>query len=102
MEYKATYYMGDIRGEGIITDISEGGFAMRANQTFIVGDELAVESVISSDLILKFTCEVRSVQGNILGIQIIEIDPDVKKRFNSHIEGILRMKRLDKREKYYA
>ena len=98
VEYKAVYFMGDISGEGIITDISEGGIAMRVNQAFIVGDELAVEAAISSNLILKFTCEVRSIQGNMLGIAIKEIDPDLKERFTSHIEGVLRMKKLDRRE----
>jgi hypothetical protein len=51
-------------------------------------------------LTLKFTCEVRSVQGNILGIEIKEIDPDLQERFTSHIEGILRAKKLDSRERY--
>ena len=100
MEYKATYYMGDISSEGIITDISESGIAMRVNQAFIVGDELVVEARISSNLTLKFTCEVQSIQGNMLGIAITEIDPDLKKRFTSHIEGMLRMNNLDRREKY--
>jgi len=98
VEYKAVYYMGDISGEGIITDISEGGMAMRVNQALIIGDELAVEASISSNLILKFTCDVRSIQGNMVGIAIIEIDPDLKERFTSHIEGVLRMKKLDRRE----
>ena len=98
VEYKAAYYMGDISGEGIITDISEGGMAMRVNQALIIGDELAVEASISSNLILKFTCDVRSIQGNMVGIAIIEIDPDLKERFTSHIEGVLRMKKLDRRE----
>ncbi|UCB46120.1 MAG: PilZ domain-containing protein [Spirochaetota bacterium] len=100
VEYEATYHMGDISGEGIITDVSEGGIAMRVNQTFIVGDELVVESMISSNLILEFTSEIRSVQGNILGIEIKEIDPDLKERFLNHIDGILRMHKLDKRERY--
>ena len=100
VEYNATYYMGDISGEGIITDVSEGGIAMRVNQTFIVGDELAVEARVSSNLILKFTCEIRSVQGNMLGTAIKEIDPNLKERFIDHLEGMLRMKKLDKRERY--
>jgi hypothetical protein len=100
VEYMATYSMGDINGEGIITDISEGGFAIRVNQTLIVGDELAVVVNISSNLILNFTCVVQSVQGNIMGIAIKEIDQDLQERFTSHIEGMLRMKKLDKRERY--
>ena len=100
VEYKATYTLGRITGEGIITDISEGGIAMRTRQAFAVGDELKIQSRITSNLILEFTGEVQSYQGNILGIQIKEIDPEIMRRFKDHVGGMLRVVSRASTEEY--
>jgi len=100
VEYTATYTMGDIQGEGKIVDISEGGVAMRVKQAFMVGDVLRVNSQVSSNLNLEFTGEVKSIHGNVIGIEITEIDPEIKERFQSHIEGILRLMNKSRYEKY--
>ncbi len=51
IEYKTTYSFGNISGEGFLTDISEGGVALRVKQALAIGDELQITSRISSDLI---------------------------------------------------
>lgn len=98
-EYKAEYTMGSITGSGYITDISEGGVAMRSNQVFVIGDELHVTSDISNNLVLEFDGEVRNIQGNIIGIMITHIDPEIRNRFMDHIEGVLRMANRERQEK---
>jgi len=100
VEYKAVYTMGDIQGEGILVDISEDGVALRVKQVFMAGDVLRIESNISSNLTLEFTGEVKNVNGNIMGIQITEIDPEIKERFKAHIEGMLRLVNKTRFEKY--
>lgn len=99
-EYRATYTLGSITGEGFITDISEKGVAMRAKQVLVEGDRLHVTSSISSNLTLEFEGEVRNIQGNIIGIKIMEIDPEIKQRFLSHIEGMLRFANRAKTERF--
>ena len=99
-EYKATYTLGDITGEGFITDISEGGVAMRTSQPFVVGDEPKISIKITDKLILEFTGVVRGIQGDILGIQIKEIDSEMKERFLSHINGIIRLMNRQRFETY--
>ena len=96
VEYKVNYSFGNINGEGFLTDISEGGVALRVKQALAIGDELQITSMITSGLILEFSGEVRNISGNIAGIKIKEIDPSIHERFKSHIEGILRF--LNKRE----
>ena len=100
VEYKATYSFGDISGEGFLTDISEGGVALRVRQALAIGDELQIISRISSGLILEFSGEVRNINGNIVGIKIKIIDPRIHERFKSHIEGILRIANKREIEKY--
>jgi len=78
IEYKAIYTMGNISGEGFITDISKYGVAVRVKQALVIGDELHITSKISNDLILEFTGEVRNINGNIAGIMIKSIDPDIR------------------------
>lgn len=100
VEYKAIYTVKNITGEALITDISEGGIALRVKQAFAVGDKVVIQSDISNNLTLKFKGEVRNVDGNILGVMIIEIDPDVHKRFMDHIKGMLRMMNRSSTEKF--
>jgi hypothetical protein len=99
-EYRATYTLGSITGEGFITDISENGVAMRTKQVLVEGDRLHITSPISSNLTLEFEEEVRSIQGNIIGIMIVDIDPDLQRRFISHIEGMLRLVNREKTERF--
>jgi Tfp pilus assembly protein PilZ len=99
-EYEVEYRMGTIVGKGYITDISEGGVAMRTNQVFVIGDELHLKSDISTNLTLEFAGEVRNTQGNIIGIMITDIDPEVQQRFMDHIEGVLRMINRERKEKF--
>ena len=100
IEYKTTYSFGNISGEGFLTDISEGGVALRVKQALAIGDELQITSMISSGLILEFSGEVRNISGNIAGIKIKKIDPSIHERFKSHIEGILRIVNKREVEKY--
>lgn len=100
VEYKAIYTVKNITGEALITDISEGGVALRVKQAFAVGDKVVIQSDISNNLTLKFKGEVRNVEGNILGVMIMEIDPDVHKRFMDHIKGMLRMMNRSSTEKF--
>ena len=100
VEYKATYAFGNITGEGLVTDISEGGIAMRTRQAFVVEDELKIRFMVTKDMILDFTGEVRSIQGNILGILIKEIEPEMMIRFKDHIDGMLRLIKTPKLERY--
>jgi len=85
IEYVATYTMGNISGEGFITDISKNGVAIRVKQALAIGDELHITNKILNDLILEFTGEVRNINGNIAGIMIKSIDPDIQERFMNHI-----------------
>ena len=96
VEYKAEYSLGLISGEGLITDISSGGIALRVKQSFAIGDHLFIKSRISSDLVLEFSGEVRNTESNIVGIKIIDIEPGIHERFINHIEGMLRI--VDKRK----
>ena len=100
VEYKVNYSFGNINGEGFLTDISEGGVALRVKQALAIGDELQITSMITSGLILEFSGEVRNISGNIAGIKIKEIDPSIHRRFKSHIEGILRIANKREIEKY--
>ena len=100
VEYKAEYTLGEISGEGLITDISSGGIALRVKQSFALGDQLLVQSRISNDLVLEFSGEVRNMEGNIVGIKIIDIDPGIHERFNSHIDAMLRMANKKQVEKF--
>ena len=100
VEYKANYSFGDIKGEGILTDISEGGVALRIKQALAIGDELQITCRISSGLILEFSGEVRNINSNIAGIKIKEIDPSIHERFKSHIAGILRIANKREIEEY--
>ncbi len=92
--------MGDIVGEGFITDISEEGIALRTNQVLIIGDKLKVQSEISDNLNFEFMGEVRNVQGNLVGVLIKEIDPEIKQRFLDHIDGVLRFIKRNKTEHF--
>jgi hypothetical protein len=100
VEYKATYLLGDITGDGFITDISEDGIALRTRQVLIIGDKLNIQSEISDSLIFEFKGEVRNVQGNLVGVMIKEIDPDIKQRFLDHIDGVLRLIERNKTEHF--
>lgn len=73
VEYKASYKIRDMTGEALITDISEGGVALRVRQAFSVGDIVVIQSDISNNLTLRFKGEVRNVDGNIVGAMILEI-----------------------------
>ena len=99
IEYKATYTIGDIIGEGFIWEVSENGIALRTNQALVIGDKVSVLSNIKDNLILKFTGEIRNVQGNIVEILIKEIDQNLKQRFMHHIEGILQIMKKVNNEK---
>jgi len=88
--------MGNISGEGFITDISPNGVAIRIKQALAIGDELHITSKISDDLTLEFTGEVRNINGNIAGIMIKSIDPDIQERFMKHIDGVLRFMNMKK------
>lgn len=99
-EYRATYTLGSITGEGFITDISENGVAMRTRQVLVENDKLQVASPISSNLTLEFEGEVRNIHGNIVGIMIVDIDPDIRQRFISHIEGMLRLSNRERTERF--
>jgi hypothetical protein len=100
VEYSAEYNLGDISGEGLITDISSGGIALRVKQSFALGDQLYIKSSISSDLVLEFSGEVRNMEGNIVGIKILDIEPSIHERFKNHIEGMLRLANKKKVEKF--
>ncbi len=100
IEYVATYVMGNISGKGFITDISKGGVAIRVKQALAIGDELHITSKISNELILEFTGEVRSINGNIAGIMIKSIDPGIQERFMDHIDGMLRLMHMKGAEQY--
>jgi len=100
MEYTATYTMGNIRGEGFITDISRVGVAIRIKQALAIGDKLHITSKISNELILEFSGEVRNINGNIAGIMIKSIDPDLQERFMNHIDGMLRLMNMKGVEQY--
>jgi hypothetical protein len=100
VEYKAKYLMGDIAGDGFITDISEDGIALRTRQVLIIGDKLTIQSEISDSLTFEFNGEVRNVQGNLVGVIIQEIDPEIKQRFLDHIDGVLRLINRNKTEHY--
>ena len=100
IEYKARYTLGEISGEGLITDISEGGIALRVQHALSIGDKLQITSQITGDLTVDFFGEVRSLKNNIAGILIMEIDPKIKIRFLEHVNGILRMMNRPNREKY--
>jgi hypothetical protein len=91
VEYCAEYLLGDCTAQGIITDISEDGFALRTRQVLLVGDKLRIRSEISSHLTLECIGEVQNVQGNRVGILISDIDPNTKQRFLDHIDGVLRL-----------
>jgi hypothetical protein len=99
-EYRATYTLGNITGEGYITDISENGVAIRSNQVLVPGDKIQVSSTISNNLTLEFEGEVRNIQGNNIGIMITDIDPDLHERFMSHIDSMLRMMNKKRNEPY--
>jgi len=100
MEYTATYTMGNISGEGFITDISRVGVAIRIKQALAIGDKLHITSKISNELILEFSGEVRNINGNIAGIMIKSIDPDIQERFMNHINGMLRLMNMKGDEQY--
>jgi hypothetical protein len=100
VEYRAEYSIGNIDGEGFITDISSNGIALRVKQVFVLGDEVHVKSIISNDLILELSGTVRSIEGNIVGIKIQTIDPSIHERFKQHIEGLLRLTNKSGIEKY--
>ena len=100
VEYKATYAFGNITGEGLITDISENGIAMRTKQYFDVGDELKIQSKITDKLTLEFKGVVLNSQGNILGIRIKEIDPEIEERFISHVGGVLHILKRGRFERH--
>jgi hypothetical protein len=100
VEYKAEYSLGYISGEGFITDISASGVALRVRQSFVTGDHLYIKSRISNDLLLEFSGEVRNVDGNIVGIKIMDIDPSIHERFSAHIESMLRIANKREVEKY--
>jgi len=100
MEYTATYTMGNISGEGFITDISRDGVAIRIKQALAIGDELHITSKISNELILEFTGEVRNINGNIAGIMIKSVDPNLQERFMNHIDGTLRLMNMRGFEQY--
>lgn len=100
MEYTATYTMGNISGEGFITDISERGVAIRVKQALAIGDILHITSKISNELILEFTGEVRNINGNIAGIMIKLIDPGIQERFMNHIDSMLRLMHMKGTEQY--
>lgn len=99
-EYRATYTLGSITGEGFITDISEKGVAMRTKQVLVENDELHVTCPVSSNLTLEFDGEVRNIHGNIVGIMIVDIDPDIRQRFIDHIEGMLRLSNRERTERF--
>ena len=100
VEYKAVYTVRKITGEALITDISEGGVALRVKQALSVGDIITLQSDISNNLTLKFKGEVRNVDGNIVGVMILEIDPELHRRFLEHIRGMLRMMNRSSTEKF--
>ena len=100
VEYKAEYSIGNISGESLITDICSNGIALRVKQAFVIGDEVHVKSIITNDLILEFSGTVRNIAGNIVGIKIITIDPNIHERFKQHIEGLLRLAHKSEVEKY--
>jgi len=94
IEYSVTYTMGNISGEGFITDISKGEVTIRIKQALVIGDELYIKIKISNELIVELTGEVRKINGNIARIKIKTIDPDVRERFINHIDGMLRLKNM--------
>ena len=100
IEYKARYTLGEISGEGLITDISEGGIALRVQHALMIGDKLHITSQITGDLTLDLTGEVRNIANNMAGILIKEIDSKIKERFLEHVNGMLRMMNKSNREKY--
>jgi hypothetical protein len=100
VEFKADYSMGTISGEGLITDISSSGVALRVKQSFALGDQVNIRSEISAELVLEFIGEVRNMEGNIVGIKIIDIDSRIHQRFTDHIEGLLRLAHKREMEKY--
>jgi hypothetical protein len=100
VEYSAEYRLGNMSGEGLITDISSGGVALRVKQSFALGDQLFIKSRISSDLVLEFSGEVRNTEGNMVGIKILDIDPSIHERFTHHIEGLLRIANKRNVEKF--
>jgi hypothetical protein len=100
VELKATYTMGDIIGEGLLTDMSANGIAMRTNQVFVVGDKIEVQSEISDNLTLEFTGEIKNVQGNMIGVLITKIDSRIRERFMEHVNGMLRLMKSPEKEKY--
>jgi hypothetical protein len=100
IEYNARYTLGEISGKGLITDVSEGGIALRVEHALKIGDKLQITSQITGDLTLDFTGEVRNIANNIAGILIMEIDSRIKERFLEHVNGMLRIMNRSKREKY--
>jgi hypothetical protein len=100
IEYKARYTFEEISGEGLITDISQGGIALRVQHALKTGDELRVTSQITKDLTLDFTGEVRNIANNMAGIMITEIDSSIRERFLEHVNGILRIMNKSNREYY--
>lgn len=100
IEYKAQYSLGEISGNGLITDISEGGIALRVEHALDVGDKLYITSQITSNLTLEFTGEVRTIANNMAGILVMEIDSDIQERFLEHVHGILMMMDKPNRERY--
>jgi hypothetical protein len=100
VEYKAIYTVRKITGEALITDVSEGGVALRVKQALSVGDIITLQSDISNNLTLKFKGEVRNVDGNKVGVMILEIDPELHRRFLEHIRGMLRIMNRSSTEKF--
>jgi hypothetical protein len=100
IEYKAHYTLGEISGDGLITDISEGGIALRVEHALSIGDKLLITSQITGNLTLDFTGEVRNIMNNIEGIRIMEIDANIQERFLEHVNGTLRMLNKSNREKF--
>ena len=100
VEYRVVYTLGEMSAEGFITNISTEGIALRTRQALVIGDKLNVVSEISSNLTLEFTGEIKNVVGNIVGIEIQDIDSDIKERFLAHIDGILRLMNCKSVEMY--
>ena len=97
----AEYQFKKNKGNCLITDISEGGIAIEANQIFVEGDLLRIICNPSKHLNIDIWCKVQNIQGRKIGLQFEEISNQMRADLEYYIFELLDLNKKNKHESFH-
>lgn len=100
VNFAVEYTIKGQTGEGIITDLSEGGIALIANQVLVEGDLVRITGLLGKNLRLDFWVRVKNYVGRKAGCEYEEMPYEMKRSMEDFVLRIIQARKQSRFEQF--